>query len=282
MSEKEKPTKDTKRAEAREKARLQREADARAKKRKRFLIQGFSLLGVLAVGALITTIIVTTSNAPQGNQLNPKNLASDGVVVSKDFKVTPTPAIEKNGKVVPTVPSATKVNIVAYVDYLCPFCKQFETANNTQLEQWLNNDQVTVEYHPIAILSEYSARASNAAACVIDNDPDKFWAYNKLLYGNQPAENVAGGLKNDTLVKLAVSAGVKKSEIQNCVNKQNFSNWVKNETERATNKAIPNSNLKKITGTPTVLVDGELYQGNPADAASFKAFVEKAIAAKSN
>jgi hypothetical protein len=68
--------------------------------------------------------------------------------------------------------SGEVANIVMYVDYLCPFCGQFEATNSESLRTMVESGAATLEVHPIAILTnksagtQYSLRAANAAACV--------------------------------------------------------------------------------------------------------------------
>ncbi|WP_260983887.1 DsbA family protein, partial [Rothia kristinae] len=63
--------------------------------------------------------------------------------------------------------------IVLYEDFNCVHCADFESTNGDQIEQWLEQGEVTVEYRMVDYLSapnnqNYSARAANAAYCVAD------------------------------------------------------------------------------------------------------------------
>ena len=44
-------------------------------------------------------------------------------------------------------------------------------------------------------------------------------------------------------------------------------------TERALSEPVPNSDLDRIQGTPTVIVDGVQYEGSLTDAQEFADFV---------
>ena len=65
------------------------------------------------------------------------------------------------------------VIVDVYEDYLCPICERFEERYGTDLTTALNNNQITVRYHSVAILDErttppgYSTRAGNAALCSV-------------------------------------------------------------------------------------------------------------------
>ena len=119
-------------------------------------------------------------------------------------------------------------------------------------------------------------RAVNATACVANYSPDDFWAFHKALFANQPAENT-GGLSDEELVELANGAGVgSAASIEKCITDGEFKSWVATSTARALNGPIPNSNVDKVSGTPTVIVNGQQYVGAWNDLATFQAFVVQA------
>ena len=67
------------------------------------------------------------------------------------------------------------------------------------------------------------------------------------------------------------------SDIDTCIEDPTYKTWVQEATERALAGPIANSELEKITGTPTVLVDGQQYVGALDDANEFSAFVLQAV-----
>jgi protein-disulfide isomerase len=170
------------------------------------------------------------------------------------------------------------VNITTYIDYQCPYCNQFETANESQIKTWLQKGAVTLEIHPISILdasslgTKYSTRSANAAMCVANYDPDAFLAVNTSLFKNQPAEGTSG-LTNAKLISLIQAAGATSSSIPSCVNGGTFNGFVSSQTKAALADKLPNSSIAKLTGTPTVIVNGKQYNGSLTDAATFSSFV---------
>ncbi|WP_448005618.1 DsbA family protein [Agromyces bauzanensis] len=285
------PTRNERREAAREKARLLREEQKKRERRNRFLIQGGVIVAVLAIAAIVVTLIVQ-STRPEGP--GPQNMASDGILLTAgaDGGITAveTPALGADETPTPTVPdeSGTVANIVIYVDYLCPFCGQFEATNSDSIRTMVEEGAATLEVHPIAILTnksagtQYSLRAANAAACVADASPDSFFDFNAILFENQPEEGTAG-LTNDELKELAGEAGVSsRSTIEKCIDDEQFKAWVQDATNRALTEPVPNSDLPSITGTPTVLVNGQQYAGSLEDPAEFQSFVLQATSATFN
>jgi protein-disulfide isomerase len=272
-------TKRERREAAREKARVTREAEAKRRRRRKWAVQGGLVVGVLAVLAVVA-LVVTRSLAPAGP--GPLNMASDGIVLSGDgtaISAVSTDAVPADGSPVPSAAgTAEKPSIVVYLDYMCPYCGQFDTTNADQLETWATQGAVDLEIHPLGFLdnasmgSKYSTRSANALACVADAEPDAALDVNTALFAQQPAENTRG-LTNDELVTLVEGAGVDDPDVASCIRDGQFDDWVASATERALNDPLPNSDLAALTATPTVLVNGQQYQGSPTDAAAFAQFV---------
>ncbi|HEX6366666.1 MAG TPA: thioredoxin domain-containing protein [Agromyces sp.] len=285
------PTRNERREAAREKARILREEQRKRERRNKFLIQGGIIVVVLAIAALIFTLILQNVR-PAGP--GPANMASDGIVLTAGDEggivAVETPAVPAGGTPTPTEPddSGTVANIVVYVDYLCPFCGQFEATNSDSIRTMVEEGAATLEMHPIAILTnksngtQYSLRAANAAACVADTSPDSFFDFNALLFQNQPEEGTAG-LTNDEIKSLVEQAGASDvSTIEQCIDDKQFNSWVQEATNRALSGPVPNSDLPAITGTPTVLVNGQQFTGNLQDPAEFQSFVVQATSATFN
>ncbi|GAA2240011.1 DsbA family protein [Herbiconiux moechotypicola] len=270
-------SKNQRREAAREKAKQLREEQRKREVRNRVIL--FSSLGLVLVAIVVgVTLVITSTIRPAGP--GPANMASDGIVIGQGFVAQPTAALAAGEDPIPTEtdPASGVVDIRLYVDYLCPYCGQFETTNNEQMGEWIDSGAATVEIHPLSILdraslgSRYSTRAANAAACVANYSPDQFWAFNGLLYTNQPEENTEG-LDNAALKDLVSQAGVtEQSSIDSCIDDTTFRGWVEDATTRALNDPLPGTDFS-VEGTPTVLVNGQKYSGSLTDPDAFSAFV---------
>ena len=275
---------------AREKARELRDQQRKKERRNRLFLQGGIGLGIIAIAAIIVLVLVNNIARPAAG---PLNMRSDGIIIGKDLKAVRTSAIPENGQPIATVrdKKSNVVSIRIYLDYFCPVCNAFETANKTQLTGWLKTGAVTLEIHPISILDRsslgtaYSTRAANAAACVANYAPDDYWAFTQAMYARQPAENTVG-LSNSQILAVIAAAKVHNiSQITPCVNNEKFKGWVASATTRALNGPLPDSSAKNVAGTPTVIVDGVEYPITSADvgsASAFAAFVEQTAGSQFN
>jgi protein-disulfide isomerase len=271
-------SKNQRREAAREKAKQLREQQRKKEVRNRIVL--ISSLAVVLVAIVVgITLVITSTIRPAGP--GPENMASDGIVIGPDFVATSTPALAAGESPVATVtdPASGVVDIRMYVDYLCPFCGQFEATNNEQIGEWLQSGAATVEIHPISVLdraslgTKYSTRAANAAACVANYSPDQFWDFSGLLFENQPEEN-SEGLDNAALKDLATQAAVSdQGSIDSCIDDTQFRGWVADSTSRALEGPLPGTEEPNVKGTPTVLVNGQKYSGSLDDPDAFSAFV---------
>jgi protein-disulfide isomerase len=274
------PSKKDRRDHARELARLQREEAKKKARRRKWYIQGGIGLAVVAALAIVAVVIV--NNAPASG-IGPKNMQSNGILLTSTTKATTTPALKSGQKPVATKQSnSQQAHITVYVDYQCPYCDEFESTNSTQIGQWLDNGIATYEVHPLAILdasssgTKYSSRSANAAACVANYKPSVYFAVNTALFANQPKEG-STGLTNAKIISILDKAGAGGKTISDCVNNNQFASWVTNATQTALKNPVPNSSVKQLTGTPLVIVNGQQYQGSLTDASAFLQFVGQAV-----
>lgn len=279
-------------AEAREKARLIREAQAKKDKRNKLLI-GWGIVAAVVVILVVVGLVVAGNiqrNAPIADQgPTPANAnAHGGVTLLANNEVAKTePATVDAASLgdAPKTPPAQvvapgaeaeagkPVKVVLYIDFICPVCKNFEAQYNDQLTSLRNDGKITVEYRALGFLdsrstTNYSSRAANAAACVANTAPGKYSDYFNALFAQQPAEGSAGLSDND-LKKMASDMGV---DINSCVDDKTYRPFVKFTTKEAS--AIG------VTGTPTVFVDGKQWGKGDSAQTPFPDFLQAAIAAK--
>lgn len=276
------PSKNQRRDAAREKARQLRLEQRKKDRRNKVLLQGGIAVAAVAIIAVVALIIIN-SIRPVGP--GPANMASDGLRIGEGLTVQKTVALKPEAKPIPSKPdpTGTVADIRVYVDYLCPFCGEFETTNSAQIAKWVKSGAATVEIHPVSILTsksagtQYSLRAANAAACVANYSPNDFYAFNSALFADQPAEGTAG-LSDGQLKDVVKKAGVKNavSKIHECIDDASYKSWVLAATDRALTGPIPNADISAIKATPTVLVNGKQYVGDLQDPKEFASFVLQA------
>lgn len=257
------PTKNERRQQAREAARLHREKQQRVAKRNKLLTQGGIVVGVIAV-VTVVALLVADAIKPEGP--SPANMATNGVKIGQNFEAELAAAREaEEPPAKPVEPNEDgSANIRLYVDYHCVYCQQFEIENGEQLATWLDKGAITLEIHPIStqdggsVGARYSSRAANAAACVANYSPNNFFDYHNKLLMERPA-NSTPGYSNEELFERATALNVDRAEeIKACIQEENYKGWVK----RATNLVLQDAALRAPDGsfgTPVFTVNGTRY-----------------------
>ncbi|GAA4732154.1 thioredoxin domain-containing protein [Nocardioides endophyticus] len=145
--------------------------------------------------------------------------------------------------------------VVIYEDFLCPYCGDLEAASRDDFTQLAADGKVQVEYRPfnwLSSLGDYSARSAGAFSIVLDKSgADVAKRFHDLLYENQPEEK-GPFPSDDDLADLAVEAGAKDADVREAISNNDGADWV----ERATKSAVDTG----LQGTPTVLLNGEVFQ----------------------
>ncbi|WP_372736856.1 DsbA family protein [Nocardioides sp.] len=165
---------------------------------------------------------------------------------------TPSGTTDTYAVVVGEADAPTTITI--YEDFQCPVCGVFEEAVGERLHAAIEAGEVKVEYRMVSFLdrastNEYSSRALNAAAVVLDaSGIDPFVAFHALLFENQPEEG-GPGLSDDELISLAVEAGADEDAIRQGIEDKVFEQWVLNTQDEMSKN--------DVNGTPTVFINGE-------------------------
>ena len=150
--------------------------------------------------------------------------------------------------------------VVVYEDFLCPFCGELEGATRDDFERLAEEGELLVEYRPFNLLeriSDYSPRAVNAFAVVLEESgPEVAKRYHDLLFDNQPSES-GPFPDNQDLLDLAVEAGAEEDAVSEGILEVTMRDWVDDATAAAIQAGVQ--------GTPTVILDGEVVQGQPQD-----------------
>ncbi|MDT5135496.1 MAG: hypothetical protein QOE41_4807 [Mycobacterium sp.] len=141
-------------------------------------------------------------------------------------------------------------NVEAYIDFQCPFCRQFELSTGPTLDRLLTEGLISLVRHPMNFLDEisptrYSSRAAAASAAAAD--AGMFHEYARTLYENQPPEG-GPGLSDAQLIELGEAIGIIDPEFAETIRRGTYLPWPSFVTERAI--------ARGIAGTPSVFVDG--------------------------
>lgn len=221
-----------------EKAAAERAAQAKREARRRILtIAGVVAAMVLIVGGAILVGKVQTDKE--------KDELEAGI---------PAAGADDLGLVIGDADAPHQV--VIYEDFLCPICGQVEATSHEGLAAAAEEGKVLVEYRPIVILDRfgtYSERTASALKVVLDaSGVEVAKTFHDLLFERQPEEGDDDAYFTDEeLVAMAVEAGAEEADVEDGILDHAESDWAADVTQQAIDAGV--------TGTPTVLLDGEVF-----------------------
>ncbi|MFE7843888.1 DsbA family protein [Microbacterium sp. NPDC057407] len=193
-------------------------------------------VGVVVALVVVAILVVTLSNQSSGPQ--PDQAPSASNIDS-----------ETGAILFGTGPD----QVDTYVDFMCPYCAQFEQAEGETISQLVSDEQITLSVYPVAILdrlsqgTQYSSRSASAMYSVAEADPDHAYAFLRELFAQQPPEG-SEGLSNEEIVDVARAAGVTMTpELEESILSSRYLDF-------AQRTALP----QEARGTPTLVVNGEI------------------------
>ncbi|WP_201452483.1 DsbA family protein [Streptomyces sp. HM190] len=254
MSEKNREGKRT----ARERLAEEREKQKAAEKRRRALIVGASVVGVLGLAAVIGVVAANAGKDDGGGASGPV--------------VAPSGANGENSLALPVGAAGARSTLTVWEDFRCPACKSFEDAYRSTIHELTDAGLLKVEYRLVTLIDgnmggSGSRKAANAAACA--QNAGRFPAYHDVLYQNQPPETDDAFSRNSRLIDLAKKVdGLDTETFRTCVRNGTHDAWV-----AKSNEAFQKGGYG---GTPSVFLNGtNIYADQSMTPAKLKQMVEK-------
>lgn len=246
----------------RDSLRQQRLAEQQAARRRTIAVRaGIAVLAVAAVVAVIVGIGLAVGSS--------RGTAASSAPVAQTTASAPA-AVDASGAILLGSASAP-TTVTIYTDFICPYCGEFDRANSGVLAGAVDSGTVKLEIYPLNFLdsyskgAKYSTRAANAFATVANADPSVALAFYQALYENQPAEN-STGLSDQQIADLATTVGV-PADVVSSFAAQTFVPWLDQLTA---------NRLPTIQGTPAILINGTVFEGDPYHAGPFEAALQAA------
>ncbi len=148
--------------------------------------------------------------------------------------------------------TGAKVQIVAFEDMRCPFCKQFFDNTESQLiKEYVDSGKATFAFRQYEFLGPASLVAGNAIECA--NDQNKFWEMHDYLYKNQPSETDTSMYTSDNLSQIAGTLGMDATQFKGCMDNKTDDKKMQDD--------IAAGQKAGVSGTPTFYINGKQLVG---------------------
>jgi protein-disulfide isomerase len=223
---------------AREAAQAAKKAsEAQQKKRERLITVIGIVVVVVIVGAIVGAVVF--ANAQSGKVVLPKTVTSPTYGYPVGTSDTSKPFVQ------------------LFEDFQCPICAEFEKAGGpAALEAAATAGTLRLNLQPIIFLdqnlnNDSSLRATNAWGCAIEQGAGT--KYHSVVFQNQPAKE-GTGYTDLQLASFGIQAGLKGDALTTfgkCVPTTTYQKWA--------NAAADYAASKSVNSTPTILVDGKVF-----------------------
>jgi len=159
------------------------------------------------------------------------------------------------------------VTVEAWEDFLCPSCGQWtSTVEPKLIEDFIKTGKAkfVYQYFPLSSHGPGATLGAMAAECAADQGA--FWPYHGVLF-QVAASQGASGFTVERLISQAETANLDSRTFTQCMTGQKYRTKIQESVNQATNTL-------RLTGTPSVIVDGRLLE-NAFDYAAISSLIEQ-------
>lgn len=150
------------------------------------------------------------------------------------------------------------VHIIEFGDYQCPSCQAFALRVVPALQaEYIDQGLARLTYYdfPLTNIHPHAVLAARAARCA--GDQERYWDYHDILFGRQ-GEWSSESRATDEFVEYAGMLSLDVGAFEACLQSDRF------VTEVSASRRLGHE--LRVSGTPTVFVNGTQVPGNSADA----------------
>jgi protein-disulfide isomerase len=158
------------------------------------------------------------------------------------------------------------VIMIEWADFQCPFCGRFARDTKPELQPYLDDGTLRIEWRDLPMLGEESGTAALAGRAAADQGA--FWALHDEIFAVERERN-AGELDRDRIVEMAARLGLDTARFESSLDDPGHADAVAADAQLARSLGV--------TGTPAFLINGRpLIGGQPTEV--FVAAIEQAAA----
>src|ERR1035437_7984573 len=147
--------------------------------------------------------------------------------------------------------ASSKVTVIEYADYRCPFCERWYTSVMSSLKsKYIDTGKIKFMYQDFAFLGPDSNTAAEASHCAADQN--QFWQYHDYLFTHQGDESGTWASAANQKI-FAQTLGLNTTQFNSCLDSGKYKQEVLDETAAGKKYGV--------SGTPTVFINGVAIVG---------------------
>lgn len=142
-------------------------------------------------------------------------------------------------------PKNARVTFIEFSDFQCPYCAQAVVALNAVLRAYPHDVRLIYKQYPLEIHSQAALAAEAALAA---QRQGKFWELHDLMYADRTH------LSPQNIFAMAEKIGLDTRRFQQ--------DWISPGIKQVVAREQQQGDEAGVTGTPTIFIDGQKYNGN--------------------
>lgn len=103
------------------------------------------------------------------------------------------------------------VVMVEYSEFQCPYCRKFAEDIAPELQGYIDDGTLRIEWRDFPLIGEESTLASLGAHAAANQDA--FWEFHDAVFANQPPQN-SGQITEEWLIGIAESIGLENEQFR--------------------------------------------------------------------
>ncbi len=154
------------------------------------------------------------------------------------------------------------VEIVEFGDYKCPHCKDFNDSIFPVInEELVKTGKAKFYFMNYAFIGPDSKTSAQFAETVYQElGNEKFWEFHHLLFANQVSESGQANLFTDEFLERVLAEVANPEETE-----QVMLSYTEGNGNAALEKDTSTANSLGIQSTPTIYINGKLFDGKSTD-----------------
>lgn len=161
------------------------------------------------------------------------------------------------------------VTIIEYSDFQCPACKNVHPTLAQLVETYPDQVQLVYRHFPLNQIHPNAQKAAEAAEAA--GAQGKFWEYHDALFAGQVDwQGLGADAFRDYLVNLAAELELDTDQFASDLDNGKYAGYVVASEQEALTLGL--------TGTPSVILDGQLLPQVPADFLLWEGYVKAQMA----
>ncbi len=170
--------------------------------------------------------------------------------------------------------AASKVTIVNFDDFECPFCSRMHaTLFPRLLETYGDRVKFIYKDYPLVEIHPWAMHAAIDGNCLAEQNNDAYWAFADYVHANQKA--VAGANLGDAFANLDKAA--QEQGTKHNLDQQKLSACMKKQDESAVRASMAEGDKLGVDSTPTLFINGERLSGAVPEE-QMRAIIDSALA----